>query len=117
LNFPTPKDQADFALLTSPEGEFWLAYEVPRDFLSAPRQFAVLTGSLGVAGQMVWLQPVQEAAEDFLLVEDGVYFLSLSNARQELRLSACALIYIETLFHAQGPQAALWASFGRLLVG
>ncbi|MEY4589636.1 MAG: hypothetical protein RL497_1712 [Pseudomonadota bacterium] len=114
LSLPTPKEHADFALLTSPEGEFWLAYELERDFLSAPRCFAVLNGSLGAEGQMAWLQPAQEPAEDFLVFDNGLYFLSLSNAQQELRLAACTLKLIETLYHQQGPQAALLTSLNRI---
>ncbi|HRH76975.1 MAG TPA: hypothetical protein PK129_06460 [Cellvibrionaceae bacterium] len=40
MKLPAPAKPADFALLTSPDGEFWLAYELARDFLSAPRHYA-----------------------------------------------------------------------------
>lgn len=117
MKLPEPRQQPDFSLLTSPEGDFWLAYELPRDFLSAPRQFCVISGSLGVDGQMFWLQPpqdVQGVEEDFLLQEGTSYLLSLSNSQQELKLRACKLIFIENIYHPQGPHSALLASLGKL---
>jgi hypothetical protein len=113
MNLPTPAEQADFSLLTSPEGEFWVAYELPRDFLSAPRQYAVLAGHLGPEGQMAWLQPMQQPAEEFVVLEEGFYFLSLSNSVQELRVCACELKLLEVLMHSQGPLSALLISLGR----
>jgi hypothetical protein len=118
MKLPEPAVPADFALLTSPEGEFWLAYELARDFLSAPRHYAVLTGSLGEQGELVCLQPPQGIAEDeFLYAEGERYVVSLANSRQELKLAAREISLLATLPHAEGPQAALLASLGRPFTG
>lgn len=118
MNLPAPLNQADFALLTSPEGGFWLAYEVARDFLSAPRQFAVLRGDLGEQGEMVWLQPPQQLAEDEFCVADGdQILLSLANRQQELKLRAICVQFIEVRSQQAGPTAALLASLGQHLTG
>ncbi|HEY6528255.1 MAG TPA: hypothetical protein VIZ65_06140 [Cellvibrionaceae bacterium] len=113
MSFPAPSEQADFSLLTSPEGEFWVAYELPRDFLSTPRHYAVLAGHLGSEGQMAWLQPMQQPAEEFVVLEDGFYFLSLSNSLQELRVCACELKLLDVIVHSQGPLSALLHCLGR----
>lgn len=127
---PEPAAHADFALLTGPEGEFYLAYELPRDFLSAPRQFAIVVGSLGADGQLACLyghnrQADTDAAaevdgasdEPFLQELEGVYYVHLANTQQVLQLSADHLKLQATLFNSQGPQAALLASLGSPLTG
>lgn len=118
MNLPAPASAADFALLTSPDGEFWLAYELARDFLSAPRHYAVVTGSLGPDGEMAWLQPPQGLAEDPFCYQEGErYVLSLANNHQEVKLAARELRLLAQLPHTEGPQAALLASLGRLFTG
>lgn len=126
---PEPADMGDFALLTSTEGEFYLAYELPRDFLSAPRQYAIVVGSLGADGQLAHTcglnpeLPTDESAfgadpdESFCQEIDGYYCLCLANAQQVLQLSASQLVLKGTLFDSRGPQAALLASLGSPLTG
>ncbi|MFO1369471.1 MAG: hypothetical protein U1F46_10790 [Marinagarivorans sp.] len=118
MKLPAPAKPADFALLTSPDGEFWLAYELARDFLSAPRHYAVLAGSLGVDGELVCLQPPQGLAdEEFIVCEGERFILSMANAQQELMLAAREIRLLASLPHSEGPQAALLASLGRLFTG
>ncbi|HMW73193.1 MAG TPA: hypothetical protein PKD17_15300, partial [Cellvibrionaceae bacterium] len=110
MKLPAPANSADFALLTSPDGEFWLAYELARDFLSAPRHYAVLAGSLGGQGELVCLQPPQGIADEEFIYQEGERFIiSLANSRQELKLAARDISLLVTLPHPEGPQAALLA--------
>ncbi len=118
MKLPAPANPADFALLTSPDGEFWLAYELARDFLSAPRHYGVLSGSLGAQGELVCLQPPQGIAEDEFIYQDGPrWVLSLSNQRQELKLAAQDIKLLASITHSEGPHGALLASLGRLFTG
>jgi hypothetical protein len=118
---PGPADGVEFAIITSADGEFSLAYELPRDFLSAPRAFAIVVGSLGDDGQLAFLHGHATGAiastEPFFQELEGFYYLHLANTRQVLELCASQIKLCGTLFNSEGPQAALLASLASPLTG
>lgn len=105
---PPAADGGDFAFCYAMAQPHWLAYELPRDYLSSPRAFSLWRITPGAAGWVV-LSDLEEPAETqgLQLFQQAPWHFALSCNHRRLEICAEHLESVGTVYRLAGAQAVL----------
>ena len=105
---PASADTGDFAIFYDTANEYWLAYELQRDFLSSPRAYAIARLCLGPEGWAVLTDGAEEPGPTGLSVlSEAPWHLQLRSEHRLLEISAQSLTLEATRYQQAGAAVAL----------
>ncbi len=105
---PASADTGDFAIFYDTANEYWLAYELQRDFLSSPRAYAIARVYLGPEGWAVLTDGAEEPGPRGLSVlSEAPWHLQLRSEHRLLEIGAQSLTLGATRYQHAGAAVAL----------
>lgn len=107
-HLPSADPEGDWAFFYAAAGEPWFAYEVPRDYLSQPRTFAILQLRIGAAGWFVFSDCLEQPSPSGLTwVSHPQWQLQWSQGYCQLDMCAETLQFVGLQYQLAGAAQAL----------